>query len=121
MKVSRTVCDSARSNFLLKCIHKCICRPIDIFADDKNCAICLKNFEQDDIVNTLPCKHRFHSDCIKKWLRKVTIGCITLSINKLETLSFALYDILMVFGFRQIHVQYVDNNIRLMMRDMNQC
>ena len=40
-------------------------------SDDKNCPVCLKNFEQDDIVNTLPCNHRFHSDCIKKWLEKV--------------------------------------------------
>jgi len=38
--------------------------------DEKNCPICLKNFEQDDIVNNLPCKHRFHSDCIKQWLQK---------------------------------------------------
>ena len=43
-----------------------------MFADDKNCPICLKNFEQDDIVNSLPCKHRFHSECIKQWLQKVT-------------------------------------------------
>ena len=39
--------------------------------EDKNCPICLKSFEQDEVVNNLPCKHRFHSDCIKQWLKKV--------------------------------------------------
>ena len=77
MKVSRTACNSARSSVTWKILYMYIeWMYINLelcFSDDKNCAICLKNFEQDDIVNTLPCKHRFHSDCIKKWLQKVTV------------------------------------------------
>ena len=51
-------------------------------SDDKNCPVCLKNFEQDDIVNTLPCNHRFHSDCIKKWLEKVFEKMFTFRLMK---------------------------------------
>lgn len=38
------------------------------------CPICLKQCEQDDIVNELPCKHFFHKDCILPWLKK-TCSC----------------------------------------------
>ena len=36
------------------------------------CPICLKDMEQDDIVNELPCKHKFHKECILPWLQKVS-------------------------------------------------
>ena len=69
-------------------INKCIF----YISDDKNCPVCLKNFEQDDIVNTLPCNHRFHSDCIKKWLEKVfetkyKIVCIQFNEKSLHGLN----------------------------------
>lgn len=38
---------------------------------DQNCPICLKDFDQDDVYVDLPCKHRFHSECVVPWLKKV--------------------------------------------------
>jgi hypothetical protein len=35
------------------------------------CPICLKDCEQDDTYNELPCGHKFHPDCIVPWLKKV--------------------------------------------------
>jgi hypothetical protein len=34
------------------------------------CAICLDRLEQGDVVGDIPCKHVFHKDCLKDWLRK---------------------------------------------------
>ena len=36
--------------------------------DEGECPICLKTMEQDDILNELPCKHKFHKECILPWL-----------------------------------------------------
>lgn len=34
------------------------------------CAICLDEWEgKDTVVKEMPCKHRFHGECIEKWLR----------------------------------------------------
>lgn len=32
----------------------------------KECAVCLHELEQDEIVRELPCKHVFHKSCIDK-------------------------------------------------------
>ena len=34
---------------------------------DEICTVCLVKYEQDEIVNTLPCKHIFHENCIQTW------------------------------------------------------
>lgn len=36
---------------------------------DGECMICLDKMGSDTIVKTLPCLHRFHADCIDRWLR----------------------------------------------------
>ncbi|XP_050231558.1 RING-H2 finger protein ATL65 [Mercurialis annua] len=37
---------------------------------DKDCAVCLLEFEDNDYIRTLPvCSHAFHVDCIDIWLR----------------------------------------------------
>ncbi len=35
---------------------------------DDNCIICLSPFQNGDRLRVLPCKHRFHTSCIDKWL-----------------------------------------------------
>ncbi|PFH38595.1 zinc finger, C3HC4 type (RING finger) domain-containing protein [Besnoitia besnoiti] len=38
--------------------------------DDANiCAICLCEFQENDLIRRLPCQHFFHSACIARWLR----------------------------------------------------
>lgn len=36
---------------------------------DTACAVCLGEYEDDELVATLPCGHSFHRDCIQRWLR----------------------------------------------------
>lgn len=35
--------------------------------EENGCSICLINFENQDTLQRLPCKHYFHQICIQKW------------------------------------------------------
>ncbi|XP_021979025.1 E3 ubiquitin-protein ligase Praja-2-like [Helianthus annuus] len=37
--------------------------------DDEICVICLEEYQEDDMIGTLVCKHSYHDECIKKWLK----------------------------------------------------
>lgn len=37
-------------------------------ADDNGCSICISEFVDNEILRLLPCIHRFHRDCIDRWL-----------------------------------------------------
>ncbi|XP_047051045.1 E3 ubiquitin-protein ligase RNF181-like [Lolium rigidum] len=37
------------------------------------CAVCLKDFEAEDMVSKMPCDHCFHQGCISQWLR---VSCV---------------------------------------------
>ena len=37
--------------------------------EDRNCCICLGDYENDDKLRELPCLHTFHADCIDKCLK----------------------------------------------------
>lgn len=47
-------------------IHKCT----EEEAKDEMCVICIIDFEKDDILRKLPCKHKFHTGCIDQWLTR---------------------------------------------------
>ena len=37
--------------------------------ENNECSICLENFDETSILYSgLICKHKFHSDCLNKWL-----------------------------------------------------
>lgn len=38
--------------------------------DAKSCPICIEEFEDGNEVRYLWCMHRFHKDCVDKWLEK---------------------------------------------------
>lgn len=44
--------------------------------DDASCVICLCDYEADEIVRFLPCKHHFHKDCVDVWLRLDKACCL---------------------------------------------
>lgn len=33
-----------------------------------SCRVCLLDYEDEELVKTLPCMHRFHGECIDRWL-----------------------------------------------------
>mmetsp|Transcript_27465 Transcript_27465/g.80767 ORF Transcript_27465/g.80767 Transcript_27465/m.80767 type:complete len:296 (-) Transcript_27465:55-942(-) len=35
---------------------------------DKDCSICLEDYEPGDVVLTLPCMHMYHKHCVTRWL-----------------------------------------------------
>lgn len=44
--------------------HKCT----EEEAKDEMCVICIVDFEKDEVLRMLPCKHMFHTECIDRWL-----------------------------------------------------
>ncbi|KAG5240128.1 Posttranslational modification, protein turnover, chaperone [Salix suchowensis] len=44
---------------------------VEIGEDNKDgeCAICLEEWECGAVVREMPCKHRFHGNCVEKWLK----------------------------------------------------
>ena len=39
----------------------------EIIKEQKECAICLNDFEKENMISITLCKHIFHHDCIKEW------------------------------------------------------
>jgi len=39
------------------------------------CLICWNNYEKDDIIRELPCRHIYHKKCIDKWFSMIKIRC----------------------------------------------
>ena len=37
------------------------------------CSICLSNFENNEKIVELPCKHKYHENCIKPWLENTRV------------------------------------------------
>lgn len=50
--------------------------PLDDEEEGPSCCICMCEFEEGNMVSTLPaCKHEFHKDCIEKWLSSNSTTC----------------------------------------------
>lgn len=43
--------------------------------DDDLCAICLETFEDGESLTGLPCRHSFHTECIRPWLSSKSALC----------------------------------------------
>lgn len=44
--------------------------------EDASCVICLCEYEPNEIIRILPCKHHFHKDCVDVWLRMDKACCL---------------------------------------------
>ena len=51
------------------------CRISEGGESEKECNICLSQFQGGDNVRILPCRHEFHATCIDKWLLEVQRTC----------------------------------------------
>ncbi|KAL3511116.1 hypothetical protein ACH5RR_030517 [Cinchona calisaya] len=41
---------------------------VEISEDGEECVMCLEEWEVGWVAKEMPCKHRFHGNCIEKWL-----------------------------------------------------
>lgn len=53
----------------------CEYKEIKASTNHNSCAICRDDFGDTDKVNTLPCQHLFHVDCIASWLKEYNHIC----------------------------------------------
>ena len=51
------------------------CRLSEGGESEKECNICLSQFQGGENVRILPCRHEFHATCIDKWLLEVQRTC----------------------------------------------
>ena len=58
------------------------CRAGSVGGDE--CSICLSDFEHNELVAILHCKHRFHETCIQDWL-KVNPTCPHCRVNAVDS------------------------------------
>uniref|UniRef100_A0A7S2LQY3 RING-type domain-containing protein n=2 Tax=Leptocylindrus danicus TaxID=163516 RepID=A0A7S2LQY3_9STRA len=56
-----------------------ICIPVTTDSDSQvyctMCSVCLDEFEENEVVRQLPCRHLFHGECITPWLTQRSGNC----------------------------------------------
>ncbi|XP_013783097.1 E3 ubiquitin-protein ligase RNF181-like isoform X2 [Limulus polyphemus] len=45
-------------------------KTVKSFSEGEKCPICLKEYEEGEVVKQLPCCHKFHFSCVLPWLGK---------------------------------------------------
>lgn len=43
--------------------------------EDDMCYICLEKYVDNDLIRVLPCRHKFHANCVDQWLTEVHRVC----------------------------------------------
>ena len=76
--------------------------------DQKNCVICMMDYEENDILTKLKCSHIYHTDCIQEWGRQIIephcpICRIIIPYVNNYTPSNSSDDIRTVLNQREIH------------------
>ena len=51
----------------------------------RECQICMEEYEAGDAYRVLPCGHRFHIECVDKWLRSTSAQCPMCNHDARET------------------------------------
>ncbi|KNE56031.1 hypothetical protein AMAG_01875 [Allomyces macrogynus ATCC 38327] len=41
--------------------------PLTLPDEDALCVICCDDYDENDVLNVLPCEHHFHAECLKTW------------------------------------------------------
>lgn len=56
-----------------------------IKGEEEQCPICITEFENDEDVRRLPCKHLFHPTCVDTWLvQNSHCPCCKLDLNNAD-------------------------------------
>lgn len=63
------------------------CRTSQGGCSERECSVCLSQFEAGDRVRKLPCEHEFHSSCIDRWLLSMNQTCPCCRLNVCEHAS----------------------------------
>lgn len=80
------------------------------------CPVCLLEFEEQETVREMPCKHLFHAGCILPWLGKVTLRSIVQILFWLP--GILLLNLLHVCNRRRTPVRSADLNYRPTIQNM---
>ncbi|PVU92822.1 hypothetical protein BB559_003581 [Furculomyces boomerangus] len=49
--------------------------------DELECLICFEEFEDDELIRSIPCRHIFHKECIDTWLLGQSGFCPTCRLD----------------------------------------